>query len=215
MTENTYFCAVRHKTQLILDFRIWISRLVHRRGFGVQSPFAYNLICNVVNEKGMYYSYEHLQQARMKKPKSELRNNLKSDKLLFRLANYIQPAIMIFPEEGFSMSKCYAMSGCKAARTVSYNDWHELLQLTEWGIQTELLYIRGDVCDEKTLLDIIPQMHEHSLLIVENIYKNKKAKHLWHILIESSSAILTFDLYSCGLVLFNRKYVKQHYIASF
>ena len=198
-----------------MNFLIWISRFVRRKGFGVQSPFAYNLICNVVNEKGMYYSYSLLQQERMKKPKSELRNNLKSDKLLFRLANYIQPAIMIFPEKEFSMSKRYAMSGCKTARAVNYEDYSELPQLVQWGIQTELLYIRGDACDEKTLLDIISQLHEHSLLIVENIYRNKQAKHLWRMLTDSSSAILTFDLYSCGLVLFDRKYIKQHYIAGF
>ncbi len=215
MAENTYFCAVQHKSKLILDFRIWISRFIRRKGFGVQSPFAYNLICNVINEKGMYYSYDLLQQERMKKPKSELRNNIKSDKLLFRLANYVQPSIMIFPEKGFSMSKRYATSGCKAAQTVSYSDCRELSHLTRWGIQTELLYVRGDSCDESTLLHIITQINEHSLLIVENIHKNSKSKNFWNKLINSSSAVLTFDLYNCGLVFFDRKYVKQHYVASF
>ncbi len=203
------------KMQVILDIRTWLLRLKHRKGFGVQSPFAYNLICNVINEKGWYYSYDSLIQERMKKKKSELRNNLKSDKLLFRLSNYIQPTVIIIPSKDFSMSKRYLVSGCKAADSVMYSDSHQLSDLVRWGNQTELLYVRGNECDEKSLFEIITRMHEKSLLVVENIYGSKQAKLFWHRLADSTATVLTFDLYDFGLVFFDRKYIKQHYIVSF
>ena len=41
---------------------VWLSRINHCRGFGVQSPSAYAFIRYVVNEHYPYYAYEDLRK---------------------------------------------------------------------------------------------------------------------------------------------------------
>lgn len=49
-----------------------IRRLRHRRGFGVHSPFAFNLITKVIEENFMYYSYAEIEQIRREKLQGKL-----------------------------------------------------------------------------------------------------------------------------------------------
>lgn len=37
---------------------IWLYRFRHRCGYGVHSPFAFNLITHVIYESTAYYKYE-------------------------------------------------------------------------------------------------------------------------------------------------------------
>ena len=39
---------------------IWLSRFRHRCGYGVHSPFAFNLITQVIYESTPYYKYKDL-----------------------------------------------------------------------------------------------------------------------------------------------------------
>ena len=42
---------------------IWLYRFRHRCGYGVHSPFAFNLITHVIYESTAYYKYEELAKA--------------------------------------------------------------------------------------------------------------------------------------------------------
>lgn len=53
-------------------------RFMRRRGFGVHSPFAFRLITEVIGERCPYYDYKRLPG--------------ESDKLLYRLAAWLQPS---------------------------------------------------------------------------------------------------------------------------
>ena len=39
---------------------VWLGRMRHSRGFGVQSPWAYRMVRYVINEHYPYYAYESL-----------------------------------------------------------------------------------------------------------------------------------------------------------
>jgi len=41
-------------------FRTYLSRRIHRHGFGVQSPWAYELVRDVLYEPRAYYAYDDL-----------------------------------------------------------------------------------------------------------------------------------------------------------
>ena len=45
---------------------IWLYRFRHRCGYGVHSPFAFNLITHVIYESTPYYKYEELVTAQKK-----------------------------------------------------------------------------------------------------------------------------------------------------
>lgn len=73
---------LRRTTHLIITA---LPRAIHRRGFGVQSPWAYELVRDVLFESLQYYAYEeqHLTTRRQKQ--------------LFRIKNHYrhQPLIII------------------------------------------------------------------------------------------------------------------------
>ena len=48
------------KTNRIVRAWIWLRRIGHCRGFGIQSPWAYSLVRYVINEHYPYYAYERL-----------------------------------------------------------------------------------------------------------------------------------------------------------
>ena len=74
---------------------IWLYRFRHRCGYGVHSPFAFNLITHVIYESTPYYKYEELVTAQKKlapqKDRTWSYESLKVKRLLFRLVNYAQP----------------------------------------------------------------------------------------------------------------------------
>ena len=78
---------------------IWLSRVRHRCGYGVHSPFAFELITCLFYEKTPYYAYKELAQEEKKQKRNHgkgWRNeSLKVKRLLFRLVNRIQPGTII------------------------------------------------------------------------------------------------------------------------
>ena len=78
---------------------IWLYRFLHRCGYGVRSPFAFNLITHVIYETTPYYKYKELasEQKRLMPQKDRAwgYESLKVKRLLFRLVNYAQPAAIV------------------------------------------------------------------------------------------------------------------------
>ena len=90
--------------QYICHLWIWLIRICHCRGFGIQSPTDYWFVRYVVNEHWPYYQY------------SEIGNGddwltRKLGLLYFRLANWLQPDIITS-----SHYHEYLLAGCHSAR---------------------------------------------------------------------------------------------------
>ena len=72
---------------------IWLSRVRHRCGYGVHSPFAFELITCLFYEKTPYYAYKELAQEEKKQKRNHgkgWRNeSLKVKRLLFRLVSRV------------------------------------------------------------------------------------------------------------------------------
>ena len=78
---------------------IWLARFRHRCGYGVHSPFAFDLITNVIYERTPYYAYSSLEAEQKKMSANSGRKwkheSKKVNRLLFRLVNYIQPDTIV------------------------------------------------------------------------------------------------------------------------
>ena len=72
----------------------YFSRIFRRRGFGVQSPFAFDLITGVIYQRTPYYAYDALRrQEKQLAPEKDnhwLSEPLRLKRLLFRLANEVK-----------------------------------------------------------------------------------------------------------------------------
>lgn len=97
-----------------------MRKLRHSRGFGVHSPFAFDLITNVIGEKGMYYSYNEIESIRRKHLHNTLSNenllrrkeiSFKRAALLFRLVNRFRPNTLLEIGTSWGISTLYLHAG--------------------------------------------------------------------------------------------------------
>ena len=56
------------------------------------------------------------------------------------------------------------------------------------------------------------KVDERSVLIIEGIWRNRE---LWQKVVADNRTGVTFDLYYCGIVMFDKKREKHHYIINF
>ena len=178
--DYLYICTMERLKYLF----VWLSRIRHCRGFGIQSPSDYWLVRYVINEHWPYYQY-----ATIGKGDGWLTRKL--GLLYFRLANWRQPSVI--ESNGY---RAYLEAGCRHA---------------VFGSSSELIILRADQCS-RLLPDIYNKVDDKSVLVVEDI---RSDKDLWRKIVEDERARITFDLYYCGIVLFDSMRQKQNYIINF
>lgn len=190
---------------------VWLCRFRKRKGYGVHSPFAYDFIRTVINEKGHYYAYDEL------KP---LRKGVRSlspiavDKLLFRLANFCQPETVLQIGEGGALSLKYIQAGCKKAKCEALSHSDSFLN-PSFDQTIGMLYL-CDTPDFKNVFEKTLSLTGHNtVIVIDSPYSNSERKEWWHQLEQDERIGLTFDLYEVGLALFNPTYSKQNYKVNF
>ncbi len=208
---------------ITLPLRIW-----HRHGFDVQSPWAYELVCDVLFEQLPYYAYETLKTVRESFPKEERKCSQEADERLFRIANHFAPANII--EIGSKLSACYLACPHKYTpiyiikETEDSSRLDELKKTLEEVGKVGLLHIASLSCHpernaveskELTAQEIyntaINHVAPNSIFVIDGI--RKENRHLWQTIVHNDSrAIVTFDLGYCGIVTFDPRRVKQNYL---
>lgn len=217
---------------MITQILTYPLRAWHRHGFDVQSPWAYEMVCDVLFEPLRYYAYDQLSLLR-KVFTTEVASTTDMDEQLFRLANHTSPTLAI--EFGSPISACYmarphSSTHCIAVVPhISDTDSNTLQQL---GIEVQppltphlspltshpspqLVHIAPSV-GKDDCQGIYEWVREHAddntILVVDNIRKHNKT--LWkHIVQDDQRATVTFDLSSGrGIVSFDSKRVKQNYL---
>lgn len=166
---------------------VWLSRIHHCRGFGIQSPTDYAFVRYVVNEHWPYYAYGQLRES------DWLRQKL--GRLYFRLANWRQPEQM----EPDSYQR-YWQAGCRK------------LQFTADANLRQVQLAHIDIDDQEAWQRLVPACNAQSVVVVEGLYRNWPR---WHALMHDEHAGTTFDLYYCGIILFDKQRYSHHYIINF
>ena len=164
---------------------VWLRRIGHCRGFGIQSPSDYWLVRYVINEHWPYYQYERL-------GRNDDWLTRKQGRLCFRIANWRQPAVI-----ESSAFREYLQAGCRKA---------------VWGESSELMVLSLEGDWRSRLSYIYNKVSADSVLVVTGL---SKARDVWREIVNDERAVLTFDLYYCGIVLFDKKRDKKNYIVNF
>lgn len=94
----------------------WLRRIGHCGGFGIQSPFAFNLVTRVVYEREAFYAYAQLERT-VDAAADGLR--LRDARLLLRLANDHQPRTVLFVGRRTRAAEHYLRAGKPSALTRS------------------------------------------------------------------------------------------------
>lgn len=224
-------------TDLLRRTGRWCCRFRHRCGYGVHSPSDFFLITFVFYEKTPYYAFQSLHY---------LREDLeylphyreKTDRLLFRIVNYWQPASMLEIGTGSGLQTRYMaeakrvpfitldkgeikpnvvkfLSGCK--EVVCQNG--DILQLLDVILSNasflELIHIGHTSYYKEIFERLLPHVTERTCLIIGSPYATREKKIWWKQIINDPRTGVTFDLYDIGLVFFDKKRVKEHRIVNF
>mgnify|MGYP007122042827 CR=1 FL=1 len=182
---------------------VWLRRIAHCRGFGIQSPTDYRFVRYVVNEHWPYYAYAELGES-----DDWLRRKL--GRLYFRLANYLQPDTIV----DLVGMKEYLRAGCRRASiSTTFNDLQASglraqRRQDAGGSTPQLILVPAEV----NVSQLMESAGEHTALVVQNIWQHPKA---WKKVLNDSRPTVTFDLYYCGIVFFTPKRTRQNYIVNF
>ena len=205
----------------------WINRQRHNRGYGVQSPSSFFFVTQVLKERLPYYAYPILEEIA-----KEEKNSAKRLKELFRITNHHNPANCIAigsPSAACAMATakpsadkhCFAdkQPGRLASALLASHDCPikegnplELLKSTlkETG-EVGMLYI-GNIPQRAELLEeALPYTNKKSIIVIEGIHGDEETKAWWQTVVDNPATIVTYDLYSIGLLLFDNERIKQHY----
>lgn len=184
-----------------------LLRIPRSRGFGVQSPFAYRFIREVVRGA---VPEENGRKLRQLYPQAE-KKGLRQAALYERLARYQGPCqwgICPFREEFYEAA---VLMGCPEATVVDCVHGYEL------GLVARSKVVVMDL--EQNWWRVYEAFADHaaadSMLVVEDIHHSMETLRNWRkILIDGRSGI-SFDLYDCGIVFFDRKKYKRNYCVNF
>lgn len=176
---------------------LWLRRALHSRGFGVQSPSAYNFIRYVCTEHYPYYAYADLR--RTYPHMSIARRRLLE--FYFRLANRMQADTWWEAQEADPIVQHYVQAGCRRTKIRT-------------GIGTDGV-IRLSRCCAQEIAQCIDTAQASAVLIIEGIHRNRAARQAWKKVCADKRTGVTFDLYFCGVVFFDKHRPKQNYIVNF
>ncbi len=212
------------------------NRWLTGRGFGVHSPWAYDLIENVINERHPYYAYEDLYPFWEKAPQYLPQYPQSRDELLFRLVNRFNPRFILEVGTGAGVSTGYLASVSRQSRVVTVDYKHPAGKEVRQNLKKfpNIEYIAADVAETvQDILDsgtipqfihiahtalwkevvemILPYATPDMVIVVEDMGKKQK-KEWWSELIKDERIGVTFQMKKLGLLFFNSKMTKQHYV---
>lgn len=208
-------------------FGDWINRQRHNRGFGIQSPSSFFFITQVLNERLPYYAYPALEYIA-----SQEGYSAKRLKELFRIANNHKPVNCIAvgsPAAACAMiaAKPTATAHC-ITETMPVKEVSEMLKSTGCNVTTGnimerlavildaqkeigMLYIGNTPHRAELLETALRYTNDNSLIVIDGIHNDSTTAAWWQTVIEKPETIITYDLYSKGLLFFNKERIKQHY----
>lgn len=204
---------------IIQDIRhglIYIKRFRHRRGYGVHSPFAFKFITDIIYGSLPYYAFLDLDRNIKHHEPKRIRH------LLFRVANEVQPQNIIVAGEEDSSSVYIRQAVKRASYTFISCDGKDaeafLSKENDSSISLMLCINSWQHPDqiEEVFSRFAPTIDSnHSVALIRGIGYSHSMKRLWQRIKEDERTGITFDLYDLGIVFFDHRKIKQHYIVDF
>lgn len=121
----------------------YLRRIGKARGFGIQSPWAYRVVTEVIGEKTPYYCYEDIDR------EYKTRSERKFQKLLFRIRNFVYPHnVDVVTTEDLHDNTCIRRCSPNGALIVKgiYDDreaeqrWRQFVARNDVGIVFDLYH---------------------------------------------------------------------------
>ena len=182
---------------------VWTARMGRCRGFGVQSPWAYRMVRYVINEHWPYYAYARLAARYPRLGVVERR----ICELCLRMANHLQPVrVVAYGVDGTALPG-YIRAGCRRAVVDGGGDGT--------ADKADFAVIAPREGFVRVFDSFCATAGDGSAAMLLDIRRDKAMRRQWRKVVEERPGVVTFDLYYCGLVFFDKKRFKQNYVINF
>lgn len=169
-----------------------VVRFRHKRGYGVHSPFMFNLIVHVIREKNGRCDYPEWTGEQMKLPGRER----KLYRLLFRLVRFWDGKQILCLGNRAASVAAYLKNAVKESVVVCNLPG-------EWG-QSDFIYVGHDACNMLSVDLVISSLESakrRKCIIITDIYRSNAP--LWRLL--GSRANVRINMMWYGILLFDDK----------
>ncbi|WP_455632434.1 O-methyltransferase [Parabacteroides sp.] len=225
----------------------------YRKGFGVHSPFVFNLITKVIEEKCSYYSFYDIELLRKQLLQTRSIGEIvkreairpKHGALLFRLTNYFKSKNILQIGTTMGLSTLYLTSYATGLRCIALENVPEFAAIARQAFAKEgrnpvdlrignYKDLLPQALNDINSLDFVffntlyeqqnnlwlfnecmKYAHNDTVFVIEGIKASRKMRELWEEICACPEVTVTLDLYSLGIVLFNKKLHKRDYIVYF
>lgn len=242
----------------------------YRRGYGVHSPFVFNLITKVIEERCSFYSFYDIELIRKqllfhdqiitypdRQQKGRLRRRTigeivereaikpKHGALLFRLTNYFKSKNILQLGPSMGLSTLYLTSYAPDLTCIALENMPEFASIARIafekaarnpidlriGAYKELL---PQALEDMEKIDFVffntlyeqqnnvrlfnectKYVHNGTIFVFEGIKASRRMREFWKEVCARPEVTVTVDLYSMGIVFFNKKLHKRDYIVYF
>ena len=188
---------------------VWLQRMKHIQGFGIQSPSAFSFDRKVINDHTPYPVYAELKRVGNTLTAVER----KKARLLYRINRFAEADRFCFYPTKLLAYESYIKAACE--RTLV----EEAKMLGEEG--------EGTASDESAIYFLTVGEHcqafyerlrtsinAQSFVIVDNIKRNAETRAFWQQIVDDERVSFSFDLYHIGIAFFDKR-PKQNYIINF
>ena len=74
-----------------------------------------------------------------------------------------------------------------------------------------MLYVNATDDAHAIVRAALPYTNKNSVIIVDGLNRSKAVHEWWQQLVDDSATVVTYDMYSYGILLFDKERIKQHY----
>lgn len=213
-----------------------LYKIRHHRGHGIHSPFVFNLVTKVVEEKMPYHAYEDIRHCLERAHYKNLTLN-KQDKLFFRLSNYfsvkhilefgsgngVSTLFLTAPSSNITCVCIEESKGKRAQAKILYDVWgRNIDQYTGVGIpildqkmDCILINLNNYTLLKQDISYLESLVCNNAFLIVTGIRTNRRNQTLWKSIMDMDSRTVVLDLFNLGVIFFDKALYRWKYQISF
>jgi len=259
---------MENKIHLAHDYFNYLIRSKHRKGHGIHSPFVYEFVSQVVYDRKVYPEYTDIrnirnelknsgkvlpvknigagsdrftgESCRVKDLVSQSSVHRKFGELLFRMARYYKPAILIELGTSIGLSTMYLAKGAPNAQVVTIEGNKESCEFARSVFKKYkagnikaingmfddylpyfednypspgLVFIDGNHTCEATLryFNHFANLMEEGFIIIDDINWSDEMRNAWKEITLTAKDRVTLDLFFMGIVIFRKSVTPGHY----
>ncbi len=213
-----------------------LYKIRHHRGHGIHSPFVFNLITKVIEEKTPYHAYEDIRYA-LESAHARKLSLSKEDKFFFRLVNYFSAQHILEIGSGYGIRTLFltapssniictcvepSAKKCDEAKRL-YAVWDkditlhpgEKLIIPDHKPDCIFIDLNSFPLPDSIIEYISHIICEKTFIIVKGIRTKKRNQTLWKGITNMDSRTVVLDLFNIGIVFFDKTLYRWEYKISF